>query len=73
MERLVIVRIACDNNVCIFSHVIKLFFLLLKVLVVSDLKRDLGYCGSTSRHRSWRNVRFILSLISFSFVFLSDK
>ncbi|KAL5757388.1 hypothetical protein ACOSP7_019999 [Xanthoceras sorbifolium] len=28
-----------------------------KVLVVSDLKQDLGYCGSSSRHRSWRNIR----------------
>ncbi|KAK2652182.1 hypothetical protein Ddye_012038 [Dipteronia dyeriana] len=28
-----------------------------KVLVVTDLKQDLGYCGSTLRHRSWRNIR----------------
>ncbi|KAJ7951536.1 putative B-block-binding subunit of tfiiic protein [Quillaja saponaria] len=27
-----------------------------KVLVVSDIKKDLGYCGSPSRHRAWREI-----------------
>ncbi|CAH2037163.1 unnamed protein product [Thlaspi arvense] len=27
-----------------------------KVLVVSDIKQDLGYLGSHSRHRAWRSV-----------------
>ncbi|ESQ28334.1 hypothetical protein EUTSA_v10017997mg [Eutrema salsugineum] len=27
-----------------------------KVLVVSDIKKDLGYLGSHSRHRAWRSV-----------------
>lgn len=27
-----------------------------KVLVVSDIKRDLGYCGTPSKHRAWREV-----------------
>lgn len=35
-----------------------LIFLLLKVLVVTDIKQDLGYCGSSSGHKAWRNVRF---------------
>lgn len=32
--------------------------LLLKVLVVSDVKKDLGYCGSPSGHKDWRKVKF---------------
>ncbi|XP_028763205.1 uncharacterized protein LOC114721542 isoform X2 [Neltuma alba] len=27
-----------------------------KVLVVSDIKRDLGYCGSPSKHKAWREI-----------------
>ncbi|KAM7264039.1 hypothetical protein ACFE04_001722 [Oxalis oulophora] len=27
-----------------------------KVLVVSDIKRDLGYVGSSSGHKAWRNI-----------------
>lgn len=30
--------------------------LLLKVLVVSDIKKDLGYCGAPSGHKDWRKV-----------------
>lgn len=29
---------------------------LLKVLVISDIKKDLGYIGSSSGHREWRQV-----------------
>jgi hypothetical protein len=32
--------------------------LLLKVLVVSDIKKDLGYCGAPSGHKDWRKVNF---------------
>lgn len=34
--------------------------LLLKVLVVSDIKKDLGYTGSSSGHKAWREVGFYL-------------
>lgn len=34
-----------------------LIFLLLKVLVVSDIKQGLGYFGP-SKHKAWRAVRF---------------
>ncbi|KAJ4717806.1 B-block binding subunit of TFIIIC [Melia azedarach] len=27
-----------------------------KVLVVTDIKQDLGYCGSSSGHKAWRNI-----------------
>ncbi|KAF7814065.1 uncharacterized protein G2W53_028034 [Senna tora] len=27
-----------------------------KVLIVSDIKKDLGYCGSRSRQRAWREI-----------------
>lgn len=47
----------------------------IKVLVVSDLKKELGYCN-TPGHRAWRNVsndlqynitlHFVSGLISFS-------
>ena len=30
--------------------------LVVQVLVVSDVKQDLGYLGSHSRHRAWRSV-----------------
>ena len=40
-----------------------LIFLLLKVLVILDIKQGLGYSG-TKRHKAWRNARFI----SYSFV-----
>jgi hypothetical protein len=30
--------------------------LLLEVLVVSDIKKDLGYCGAPSGHKDWRKV-----------------
>lgn len=29
---------------------------LLKVLVVSDIKKELGYIGDHSEHRAWRQV-----------------
>lgn len=45
-----------------------LWFSALKVLVVSDIKRDLGYKGTTG-HRSWRNVAFALILLDHDFCF----
>lgn len=40
-----------------------LIFVLLKVLVISDIKRDLGYTRSRG-HKDWRNVRLLNSLLS---------
>lgn len=33
--------------------------LVMQVLVVSDIKQDLGYMGSHSRHRAWRSVIYL--------------
>lgn len=38
--------------------------LLLKVLVVADIKKELGYVGSSAGHKEWRRVKlFFLSSI----------
>jgi len=34
-------------------------FLVVQVLVISDIKQDLGYTGSDIRHRAWRSVIYI--------------
>ncbi|KAL0354484.1 UNVERIFIED_CONTAM: hypothetical protein Sradi_3895300 [Sesamum radiatum] len=41
-----------QGQACLSLH---FYYLLLSVLVVADLKRDLGYRG-TSGHRAWRNI-----------------
>lgn len=41
--------------------------LLLKVLVVSDIKKELGYIGSPAGHKEWRRVKhyyFILEILN---------
>ena len=43
-----------------FGLVLIALLLLLKVLVVSDIKKDLGYTGSSSGHKAWREVGFYL-------------
>lgn len=38
-------------------------FLVVQVLVVSDVKQDLGYLGSHSRHRAWRSVNIFFPIL----------